>query len=112
VTQTHLVNSQHDTGRVKNGKEIVMPLKSKQNTTKRKPKLSSVLDEYSTASIKRYLRNKEADKERAAELRLSPLTNEEVRKRKEVGYGRDNKKMDTKRKNTVMSNYTIKKKKK
>jgi len=26
VTQTHLVNSQHDTGRVKNGKEIVMPM--------------------------------------------------------------------------------------
>ena len=88
-----------------------MPLKSKKNTTKRKPALSSVLSEYSTASIKRYLRNKEADKERAAELRLSPLTNKEVRKRKEVGYGRDNKKIDTKRKNNVMSNYTAKKKK-
>jgi len=87
-----------------------MPLKTKQNTTKRKPKLSSVLDEYSTASIKRYLRNKEADKERAAELRLSPLTNKEVRKTK-VGYGRDNKKMDAKRKNNVMSKYTAKKKK-
>jgi len=87
-----------------------MPLKSKKNTTKRKPALSSVLSEYSTASIKRYLRNKD-DKERAAELRLSPLTNKEVRKRKEVGYGRDNKKIDTKRKNNVMSNYTAKKKK-
>ena len=87
-----------------------MPLKSKQ-TTKRKQPLSSVLDEYSTASIKRYLRNKEADEERAKELRLSPLTNKEVRKREEVGYGRDNKKMDKQRKNTVMSNYTAKKKK-
>ena len=26
VTQTHPVNSQHDTGHVKNGKEIVMPM--------------------------------------------------------------------------------------
>jgi hypothetical protein len=26
VTQIHLVNSQHDTGRVKNGKEIAMPM--------------------------------------------------------------------------------------
>jgi hypothetical protein len=25
VTQTHPANSQHDTGRVKNGKEIIMP---------------------------------------------------------------------------------------
>jgi len=88
-----------------------MPLKSKQKTTKRKPALSTVLEEYSIPAIKRYLRNKEADKERAAELRLSPLTNKEVRKRKEVGYGRDNKKMDTKRKKNVMSNYTAKKKK-
>jgi len=87
-----------------------MPLKSKQKT-KRKPALSTVLKEYSVPAIKRYLRNKEADKERAAELRLSPLTNKEVRKRKEVGYGRDNKKMDTKRKNNVMSSYMKKKKK-
>jgi len=87
-----------------------MPLKSKQNT-KRKPALSTVLDEYSVPAIKRYLRNKEADKERAAELRLSPLTDKEVRKTK-VGYGRDIKKMDKKRKNNVMSNYMAKKKKK
>jgi hypothetical protein len=88
-----------------------MPLKSKKNTTKRKPTLSSVLNEYSTASIKRYLRNKEADKEMAAELRLSPLTNKEARKNPSIGLGRDNKKTDKKRKNTVMSNYTAKKKK-
>jgi hypothetical protein len=86
-----------------------MPLKSKQNTAKRKPKLSTILDQYSSASIKRYLRNKELTKEMDSELELSPLTNKAARKK--TGASRDNSKARKIIKEDVMSKYKRKTKK-